>query len=173
MRGEDFAGPDPKSTETGSPPHARGRPKRLTRQTSTDGITPACAGKTSLRLLRTILLRDHPRMRGEDDRRRARRRRDLGSPPHARGRRGEPGEIEASVRITPACAGKTSACSRCQPWRRDHPRMRGEDLVMLFRMILTPGSPPHARGRQRSSRSRQGTGRITPACAGKTTRNAW
>ena len=31
------------------------------------------------------------------------------------------------VRITPACAGKTSSVSSLELWDSDHPRMRGED----------------------------------------------
>ena len=69
--------------------------------------------------------------------------------------------------ITPACAGKrTSACLvPPAPW--DHPRMCGEKLGVVIRMIASVGSPPHVRGKgicDRSNRSRYG---ITPACAGK------
>ena len=48
MRGEDFRLPSGADTWRGSPPHARGRrPSRECRGPRT-GITPACAGKTSL-----------------------------------------------------------------------------------------------------------------------------
>ena len=51
-------------------------------------------------------------------------------------------------RITPACAGKTSFVTRIGRRGRDHPRMRGEDVV-------TVSTTAGAHG-------------ITPACAGKT-----
>ena len=51
--------------------------------------------------------RDHPRMRGEDVRRQIR--------------------AALHLRITPACAGKTTTFTTCSYRRGDHPRMRGED----------------------------------------------
>ena len=46
--------------------------------------------------------------------------------------------------------------------------MRGEDASTLAHSSARAGSPPHARGRPRSSRTTSPAGRITPACAGKT-----
>ena len=91
-----------------------------------------------------------------------------GSPPHARGRlAGFDAEL-GPERITPACAGKTSGC----PWRwrasADHPRMRGEDAAWAWVRTCSVGSPPHARGRPTAGRRLSLSGRITPACAGKT-----
>ena len=93
-----------------------------------------------------------------------------GSPPHARGRRRQNRRQALSIRITPACAGKTgSALSRAAP-SRDHPRMRGEDLSASMTMNCGDGSPPHARGRPRQKGEQAMTPGITPACAGKTRR---
>ena len=87
-------------------------------------------------------------MRGEDHLDDARRFLELGSPPHARGRR----------------MGDTIA----QKISVDHPRMRGEDDDGEPVWLKIDGSPPHARGRPTGRRANAGTNRITPACAGKT-----
>ena len=91
----------------GSPPHARGRRCAPPTWRRRAGITPACAGKTSLVPNHTSLLPDHPRMRGEDIIDRAFDRLDEGSPPHARGRPRRRWHGLTGEGITPACAGKT------------------------------------------------------------------
>ena len=95
-----------------------------------------------------------------------------GSPPHARGRHPPPRRLPRRRRITPACAGKTSAKSPSPAPAADHPRMRGEDGVELNVSRVHGGSPPHARGRHPSSTTCRQSCRITPACAGKTHRVA-
>ena len=69
------------------------------------------------------------------------------SPPRARGRAPPIEALELDFGITPACAGKSAPSASASRRRRNHPRMRGEELRLWCR-----------RGR------RQG---ITPACAGK------
>ena len=107
-------------------------------------------------------------MRGEDGGGELKRSPPLGSPPHARGRLKIVAQAMKTVRITPACAGKTEMIARAFGWRGDHPRMRGEDWTATpNRQKRTPdhprmrgedfecktlddvlkGSPPHARGR--------------------------
>ena len=51
---------------------------------------------------------------------------------------------------------------------RDHPRMRGEDIIITRPPRASQGSPPHARGRRRLERRLPPRMGITPACAGKT-----
>ena len=46
MRGEDIRSKTASNRLTGSPPHARGRRRRVRGERRRDGITPACAGKT-------------------------------------------------------------------------------------------------------------------------------
>ena len=154
----------------GSPPHARGRLTLGDKTKVVERITPACAGKTISTACGEIILRDHPRMRGEDGGHAGHGRGILGSPPHARGRQTGEVTIEPRTGITPACAGKTShEFGSRRPWR-DHPRMRGEDGTGHRDPVHPGGSPPHARGRQcRPCRPRRWR-RITPACAGKTQR---
>ena len=50
---------------------------------------------------------------------------------------------------------------------RDHPRMRGEKLMLLYNMRRVKGSPPHARGKAICNAQSCGKKGITPACAGK------
>ena len=52
-------------TEVGSPPLARGILGLISQLMDTGGITPACAGNTSILIPHSHLLRDHPRLRGE------------------------------------------------------------------------------------------------------------
>ena len=126
MRGEHLAFLINNSTNMGSPPHARGARVGLDVERAHGGITPACAGSTSLTSGLTPAPPDHPRMRGEhfqDTPRSAQRR---GSPPHARGARDvEPGR-DRGQGITPACAGSTSSLRPATLVSPDHPRMRGE-----------------------------------------------
>ena len=168
MRGEDDSGRVYLSCFNGSPPHARGRRDREAGDVDVRGITPACAGKTGLILHTEIGGKDHPRMRGEDRPSRAKEIKLIGSPPHARGRLKTTDAKEASGRITPACAGKTSRTVRMGRRRRDHPRMRGEDVSRKTQVPPHQGSPPHARGRQVTQRPANVSWGITPACAGKT-----
>ena len=88
-------------------------------------------------------------MRGEDRPLGRTRCRNLGSPPHARGRLKVFHSLVDISRITPACAGKTTTWRRMRIRFRDHPRMRGEDTMSVKRNDWEEGSPPHARGRQR------------------------
>ena len=73
-----------------------------------------------------------------------------GSPPHARGRRDDRFEFH--------------------PFVEDHPRMRGEDSFGPVLDYGFSGSPPHARGRPSHRPRHNPHARITPACAGKTTK---
>ena len=70
-----------------------------------------------------------------------------GSPPHVR-ERPTCGEIRISVfGITPACAGKTDIAVIYPPDRKDHPRMCGKDVLIVFINNTNSGSPPHVRER--------------------------
>ena len=90
------------------------------------------------------------------------------SPPHARGRLVQVVHCLVSVRITPACAGKTSGCRPGRIRCGHHPRMRGEDTSGRRTTGTSPGSPPHARGRLDRGEAHVHVGGITPACAEKT-----
>ena len=168
MRGEDFGSMQKQPIELGSPPHARGRLGNFLGLKNKRGITPACAGKTALVKIVNAFLKDHPRMRGEDAAICTFQLQAIGSPPHARGRRACARPDAPDCRITPACAGKTTAPPSRRRGLRDHPRMRGEDTEPFHSTRSFEGSPPHARGRHIGFVYNTDYARITPACAGKT-----
>ena len=95
----------------------------------------------------------------------------MGSPPHARGKEFRLAPHVCFTGITPACAGKRKATARFLIRSRDHPRMRGEKLVICQYVIQIKGSPPHARGKAGDAGRHRDGGGITPACAGKRARN--
>ena len=107
-------------------------------------------------------------MRGEDRGGRELLTTPSGSPPHARGRLQIFSCFSLARGITPACAGKTTACPASWLLSSDHPRMRGEDPADLRALGAGCGSPPHARGRRCAWFRGTFESRITPACAGKT-----
>ena len=79
---------------------------------------------------------------------------------------------QASLRITPAGAGKTDTTAPTVGMQWDHPRRCGENPLCLFCKTAALGSPPQVRGKLYSSPV-SGTSRgITPAGAGKTCRKA-
>ena len=132
---------------TGSPPLARGKGGGRTVQKGLWRITPACAGKSIRLAPGVLLLKDHPRLRGEKSTSPRPFSLDGGSPPLARGKGGRSPGATTDTRITPACAGKSL-------WR--------EASGSLF-----SGSPPLARGKGQKCHVGRAPDRITPACAGK------
>ena len=77
-----------------------------------------------------------------------------------------------NVGITPACAGKSTHvhCDACGGG--DHPRVRGEEGKSLMFWALEWGSPPRARGRDPNFGLGRSRRRITPACAGKSSKSS-
>ena len=173
MRGENTGRATPPPAGMGSPPHARGKRRRVHGGRRRNGITPACAGKTTETRTSAAPKKDHPRMRGENGDEMSYTIGSLGSPPHARGKPGFEIRDTIAWRITPACAGKTPCRQRLTGRSRDHPRMRGENRRSSLLSSRAWGSPPHARGKRPCRRAARGFRRITPACAGKTTRRPW
>ena len=91
------------------------------------GITPADAGKTSIKVCINCFFQDHPRGCGENFIQFKKFVKSSGSPPRMRGKRANQLMIIAGFRITPADAGKTTGQKATQ-WRlEDHPRGCGEN----------------------------------------------
>ena len=135
---------------------------------SLPGITPACAGKTSIFLCSSISSRDHPRVCGKNVSSKSDETARVGSPPRVREKRFKDYSKGQELRITPACAGKTSRC-HCQTlpmW--DHPRVCGKNSSLSISNILRTGSPPRVREKQCVVSTDLSNSGITPACAGKT-----
>ena len=149
-------------------------------------ITPACAGNRHRRRNGEKVYEDHPRVCGEQ--------RSMcpcwhvrpGSPPRVRGTAALDVVSLAAVRITPACAGNSNATPDIGAVLKDHPRVCGEQQL-LMPMPLSPsgspprvrgtalqfcafgvgnGSPPRVRGTDKVAFFRASGYGITPACAG-------
>ena len=127
LRGEKSSALEKSQTALGSPPLARGKATSA----STSPAPPS----------------DHPRLRGEKNERMAILSREEGSPPLARGKVFDEYMEKYKLRITPACAGKSSTPPGIFRGMRDHPRLRGEKTLTLTMMDWELGPPPLARGK--------------------------
>ena len=168
MRGKDSLLSSCNLPRAGSPPLARERLSCKSSRRKSTRITPACAGKTCIAGCQRTTAEDHPRLRGKDFRWQINRSTIGGSPPLARERRIGKLFVIDTVRITPACAGKTK--QKLEPahplW--DHPRLRGKDYRKRDESACNEGSPPLARERLPHKSPVARDRGITPACAGKT-----
>ena len=130
LRGENYQNSRWNDINQGSPPLARGKQRNGIAGGIQPGITPACAGKTLFRGKNRVRSQDHPRLRGENVIRTRVSYSVAGSPPLARGK---PDFLHRSVgrtRITPACAGKTPSRLKGCSGLKDHPRLRGENVLL-------------------------------------------
>ena len=110
----------------GSPPHVREKDDLVKLINLIFGITPACAGKSSLRWAAIQTHGDHPRVCGEKCPPGKFFFMTVGSPPRMRGKEDHPLNPRAGHWITPACAGKRKPPpDRHKNWG-DHPRVCGE-----------------------------------------------
>ena len=153
----------------GSPPRARGHRALPASPGDRMGLTPACAGTSPARAVRTPGHGAHPRVRGDIGVPTRADRRDGGSPPRARGHRqlNDPGPTGRG--LTPACAGtsRRQACGAAP--RGAHPRVRGDIAASSLRSCAARGSPPRARGHLGGSGADLDQHGLTPACAGTST----
>jgi len=102
-----------------------------------------------------------------------------GSPSRARGRRRLGAGERPRPGLTPACAGTTPQASARACARTAHPRVRGDDWVLVHDGVAAAGSPRVRGDDPHSSPSAHCTEGLTPACAGTTAplgnrpRTAW
>ena len=73
-------------------------------------------------------------------------------------------------RITPACAGNSDKHLHSKVQRPDHPRVCGEQPPFWYTGGTEKGSPPRVRGTAAFARLCSPGQRITPACAGNSSR---
>ena len=112
--------------ELGSPPRMRGKEPAYSSIKPARGITPAYAGKSSLKPDYVAIARDHPRVCGEKLPRLLSLALTSGSPPRMRGKDYEKDLKTKERGITPAYAGKSAACPPTPFLCWDHPRVCGE-----------------------------------------------
>ena len=146
VRGEHVSGETIRALATGSSPRARGAQSGLEILRRRPGIIPACAGSTWCCVQSEYDTRDHPRVRGEHERRPGRGRLSQGSSPRARGALNEFTSDVTATWIIPACAGSTPRRSSARTKRWDHPRVRGEHRRVGWLGREKIGSSPRARG---------------------------
>ena len=166
--GENVTSSAPSAAIVGSPPRVRGKLENLQEALNETGITPARAGKTSIRRTRRTPATDHPRACGENVQRLHDQEVEKGSPPRVRGKPCNPKAGWRAMRITPARAGKTCAVPPLAPMQGDHPCACGENIPERARQCNRAGSPPRVRGKHRLLSPTAFLLRITPARAGKT-----
>ena len=132
---------------TGSPPRVRGKLKKSGQNKGKFRITPACAGKTTTLVGDYGVKKDHPRVCGENDDSITRVEYEEGSPPRVRGKPICLLILNSLFRITPACAGKTRLPSIVELSGKDHPRVCGENTIIISSILSNLGSPPRVRGK--------------------------
>ena len=135
----------------GSPPQVRGKLTDTEIAVGRRRITPAGAGKTSSYSICSFVA--------------------AGSPPQVRGKRIVQRENVFQHRITPAGAGKTLFVEFPDGELKDHPRRCGENVLLFRPQAQELGSPPQVRGKPIAIYLRSAKRRITPAGAGKTSKN--
>ena len=120
----------------GSPPRVRGKAAFDTGHRQVEGITPAYAGKSILRMGMFAPYRDHPRVCGEKIHQPLPCRGARGSPPRVRGKVPYVSMAALAQGITPAYAGKSARRQAGPPGPAPPPQMR------------LGWSPPPCTGRQ-------------------------
>ena len=93
-----------------------------------------------------------------------------GSSPRVRGKPGGDPPVGHQLRIIPARAGQTPACSHCRRTFPDHPRACGANQQSAYLRRGQYGSSPRVRGKLKQRFRIWKRGRIIPARAGQTLR---
>ncbi len=75
------------------------------------------------------------------------------------------------VRFIPACAGNASAPGAGRQGDTVHPRVCGERMASITRILGESGSSPRVRGTRSAALTASGNLRFIPACAGNATRS--
>ena len=116
--------------------------------------------------------RDHPRIRGEHAGGVADYKNGVGSSPHTRGARRFRSVRDRRLGIIPAYAGSTGDAGDDDACLADHPRIRGEHVLLEGDRGAGGGSSPHTRGAPFRMVRRAYRRRIIPAYAGSTSGSA-
>ena len=152
----------------GSSPLSRGIRRGGRRRPPGRGIIPALAGntRTATEVFRRSL--DRPRSRGEYQARIRAPAPLRGSSPLSRGILRDHDDKVVQIGIIPALAGNTRSVCGASPRRSDHPRSRGEYLLLVRDNHGLEGSSPLSRGIRGPGCCRHRRRRIIPALAGNT-----
>ena len=112
--------------QLGSSPPTRGTLTVADDEADDEGIIPAYAGNTTVRVRAEPVKEDHPRLRGEHNGVYSSNTPPAGSSPPTRGTQLRKVKVYEASGIIPAYAGNTSVSASARGRTRDHPRLRGE-----------------------------------------------
>ena len=154
--------------QLGSSPRVRGKPDDAGALPRAPGLIPACAGKTQGRPTPGRSRPAHPRVCGENLSGVGGRVHASGSSPRVRGKLWTHVLAPCSVRLIPACAGKTPSAPPTYPESPAHPRVCGENGISGLVDSVLGGSSPRVRGKLFRGGCHVEDKRLIPACAGKT-----
>ena len=143
-------------------PLAEALPEYLSR------LIPACAGKTQFDRVRADTGKAHPRVCGENDRLEIGFYIDYGSSPRVRGKLPPSQRRADAKRLIPACAGKTDMVEQLGAVIGAHPRVCGENMILVTSSQRFVGSSTRVRGKPAQSQGFLRARGLIPACAGKT-----
>ena len=166
--GENCGQREPKGSGRGSSPRVRGKRQRLRIHRVNERLIPACAGKTRLDICPNAPVTAHPRVCGENLWIADSALRRPGSSPRVRGKLIAVRVFEGSSGLIPACAGKTRLATKRAQLLTAHPRVCGENEVVLQGPFSQSGSSPRVRGKHPGRNVVVVEHGLIPACAGKT-----
>ena len=148
----------------------RGRGKHATRDDAytAAGLIPAWAGKTRRHARRARRKPAHPRVGGENSPTPPPTAHAAGSSPRGRGKLAALSDEQASTRLIPAWAGKTTWPPAWIGASWAHPRVGGENNVRFHVNAIDTGSSPRGRGKRKCHERPRRSQRLIPAWAGKT-----
>ena len=189
-RGENWMSTPPVFSFAGSSPLTRGKPDLPAHDSHRSGLIPAHAGKTSSFYAMLAPCRDHPRSRGENNRRRVVAWARPGSSPLTRGKLVCWSVLPTIAGLIPAHAGKTSPALQPPGPLTAHPRSHGENddqrrmvehlagsspltrenKPPLTAFQMPPGSSPLTRAKRHACSARPVRDRLIPTHTGKTLR---
>ena len=152
----------------GSSPRVRGKRGARRGGGVRVGLIPACAGKTPPPGVPASPRAAHPRVCGENRVQSTPVTSPRGSSPRVRGNLSFTWKSPASMRLIPACAGKTGRFSACAAITTAHPRVCGENSDAPGHPFQLEGSSPRVRGKPRFPHFGAVARGLIPACAGKT-----
>ena len=152
------------------PPRVRGAPLGASGRPTQSRLTPACAGSTRTWPAAAITVATYPRVCGEHANSAPTSSLNTDLPPRVRGaRRPRRGAVDQH-RLTPACAGSTSASACSFSLKATYPRVCGEHSSWGAVPVWSIDLPPRVRGAPGAVDGVDGVLRLTPACAGSTTK---
>ena len=158
------------AASSGSSPLTRGKHLDGGSVEITGRLIPAHAGKTREGVQVLGKAGAHPRSRGENSERPFHESHLKGSSPLTRGKHVLTHPPRARLGLIPAHAGKTPLGAVPLGTVRAHPRSRGENKSMRYRVDWTQGSSPLTRGKRSAHRRSHHQCGLIPAHAGKTRR---